>query len=177
MAHLMARMDEHWKQWEDRGEDLVMTCGIVGTNPAEHAETRIPGGVSFSLDIRSRNAETIESFYQLFRDECLSVEASRGVRFEFDERQVVEPAAVDDAWAQRLRESASAFGYPCIDILSGAGHDAAVFAQCGIPAAMLFIRNDGGSHNPGEQMDLDDFMKGVEVLYGALIAGETQARR
>jgi N-carbamoyl-L-amino-acid hydrolase len=177
MAHLMVRMDEHWKQWEERGEDLVMTFGIVGTNPAEHAETRIPGDVSFSVDIRSRDAETIESFYELLREECRSIEASRGVRFEFDERRVVEPAAVDEAWAQRLRESASAIGYPCIDILSGAGHDAAVFANSGIPAAMLFIRNDGGSHNPGEQMDLDDFMKGVEVLYGALLAGARQARQ
>jgi hypothetical protein len=37
---------------------------------------------------------------------------------------------------------------------------------------MLFIRNDDRSHNPGEQMDLDDFMKGAEALCGALIAGE-----
>jgi N-carbamoyl-L-amino-acid hydrolase len=170
MAHLMTRIDDHWKRLEEGGEDLVVTFGIVGTNPAEHAETRIPGDVSFSVDFRSRSAETIDAFYQLFRDECRGLEAERGVHFEFDERQVVEPAAVDETWAERLRESAAALGYPCIDILSGAGHDAAVFAQSGIPAAMLFIRNDGGSHNPGERMDLDDFMKGVEVVYNALLS-------
>ena len=33
---------------------------------------------------------------------------------------------------------------------SGAGHDAAVFAKMGIPTAMIFVRNEHGSHNPDE---------------------------
>jgi N-carbamoyl-L-amino-acid hydrolase len=71
-----------------------------------------------------------------------------------------------------MHESAASLGYRCIDILSGAGHDAAVFAQSGIPAAMLFIRNENGSHNPMEHMEMDDFMQGVEVLYGAITAAQ-----
>ena len=51
---------------------------------------------------------------------------------------------------------------------SGAGHDAAVFANNGIPSAMIFIRNDHGSHNPKEAMEIDDFLRGVEVLHHAL---------
>jgi N-carbamoyl-L-amino-acid hydrolase len=30
----------------------------------------------------------------------------------------------------------------------GAGDDAAVFAYAGIPSAMMFVRNENGSHNP-----------------------------
>ena len=49
-------------------------------------------------------------------------------------------------------------------IASGAGHDASLFANAGIPSGMLFIRNRNGSHNPAEAMDMGDFMLGVQVL-------------
>ena len=51
-----------------------------------------------------------------------------------------------------------------MDIGSGGGHDCAVFASQGVPSAMLFIRNDGGSHNPEESMELGDFDDAVTVL-------------
>ena len=52
---------------------------------------------------------------------------------------------------------------------SGAGHDAAVFQQAGIPAGMIFVRNENGSHNPAEQMSTDDFLLGCEVLWETLV--------
>ena len=52
---------------------------------------------------------------------------------------------------------------------SGAGHDAGVFANIGIPSAMIFVRNENGSHNPLEAMDLNDFMDAVDVLHAALL--------
>src|SRR3546814_2215486 len=47
---------------------------------------------------------------------------------------------------------------------SGAGHDAAVFANVGIPTAMIFIRNEHGSHNPREAMAMSDFAQATSVL-------------
>ena len=47
---------------------------------------------------------------------------------------------------------------------SGAGHDAAAFAAAGIPAAMLFVRNQNGSHNPHEAMALPDFDLACQVI-------------
>jgi N-carbamoyl-L-amino-acid hydrolase len=47
---------------------------------------------------------------------------------------------------------------------SGAGHDAAAFAEAGVPAAMLFVRNQNGSHNPKEDMRMDDFEKACAVM-------------
>jgi N-carbamoyl-L-amino-acid hydrolase len=55
-----------------------------------------------------------------------------------------------------------------LEMPSGAGHDAAVFAEVGIPAAMIFVRNDHGSHNPQETMALEDFAVGTEALIGLL---------
>jgi N-carbamoyl-L-amino-acid hydrolase len=51
---------------------------------------------------------------------------------------------------------------------SGAGHDAAVFAGLGIPSAMIFVRNDHGSHNTQEAMTLEDFAVGTQALLGLL---------
>ena len=49
-----------------------------------------------------------------------------------------------------------------------AGHDAAVFGIMGVPTAMIFIRNEHGSHNPDEAMDLTDFAQGLRLLVAAV---------
>jgi N-carbamoyl-L-amino-acid hydrolase len=54
-------------------------------------------------------------------------------------------------------------------IPSGAGHDAAVFANAGVPSAMIFVRNEHGSHNPNEAMEITDFLYGEDVLYHAIL--------
>ena len=169
-AELLMRLDENWQALNARGVDLVVTSGIVSTDPRQHSISRIPGEVSFSLEIRSQSLETLEAFYQLVLVECAGIEKSRGVRFDFGERVLSEPGPIDREWAARLRRICGALQVPYIDIPSGAGHDAAIFANEGVPAGMLFIRNDNGSHNPEEKMDLDDFLKGTEVLYHAVTA-------
>jgi N-carbamoyl-L-amino-acid hydrolase len=171
LAELLMRLDENWQALNARGVDLVVTTGIVSTDPREHSVTRIPGDVRFSLDIRSQSLETLEAFYQLVLVEAGSIEKARGVKFDFGERLMTEPGVIDRAWAERLRKLCGALELPYIDIPSGAGHDAAIFASDGVPAAMIFVRNDRGSHNPDERMDLGDFMLGVELLYQAVTAG------
>jgi N-carbamoyl-L-amino-acid hydrolase len=167
-AELLMRLDENWQALNSRGVDLVVTSGIVGTDPREHSISRIPGEVQFSLEIRSQSLETLEAFYQLVLVESAGIEKARGVKFDFGERVLSEPGLIDREWAARLRRICGALQYPYIDIPSGAGHDAAIFANHGIPSGMIFIRNDKGSHNPDERMDLDDFMMGTEVLYQAV---------
>jgi beta-ureidopropionase / N-carbamoyl-L-amino-acid hydrolase len=168
LAELLMRLDENWQALNSRGVDLVVTTGIVGTDPREHSVTRIPGDVRFSLDIRSQSLETLEAFYQLVLVEAAAIEKGRGVKFDFGERLLTEPGLIDRDWAAKLRTLCEALGLPYIDIPSGAGHDAAIFANEGVPAAMIFVRNDRGSHNPDEQMELGDFMMGVELLYQAV---------
>ncbi|MGD0109701.1 MAG: hypothetical protein ABSC06_37600 [Rhodopila sp.] len=59
VSELITRLDRHWRTLLERGRDLVVTCGIVGTDPREHALARIPGRMTFSLDIRSQSSETL----------------------------------------------------------------------------------------------------------------------
>ena len=167
-ANLLGRYDEHWRVLQERGLDLVLTAGMLNTNPADHAMSRIPGECTFSLEIRSQSIETLETFYQLMRSEAESVSRERGVTFEFDRRSLTPPAVMDKGWIDHLLATCEKLSLPAETIPSGAGHDAAVFANAGIPSAMIFVRNDHGSHNPFEAMEIDDFLCGADVLYEAI---------
>jgi N-carbamoyl-L-amino-acid hydrolase len=168
VSELIGNLDEHWRVLEERGLDLVVTFGTIGTNPAEHSMTRIPGEVTFGFEVRSQSIEALEAFYHLMRTECRQLEASRKVRFTFDRRLFSAPAKMDTDIIHRLKTASVRLGLPDETIPSGAGHDAAVFANAGIPSAMIFVRNDKGSHNPEEHMDMTDFLNGVELLHQIL---------
>jgi beta-ureidopropionase / N-carbamoyl-L-amino-acid hydrolase len=53
---------------------------------------------------------------------------------------------------------------PCMRLGSPGSHDAAAFAESGIPIGMVFVRNRNGSHNPDEAMDIPDFLDACSVL-------------
>ena len=44
-----------------------------------------------------------------------------------------------------------------------------MFTKVGIPSAMIFVRNESGSHNPDETMSLDDFAVGTRSLLELLM--------
>ncbi|MDE2229403.1 MAG: Zn-dependent hydrolase [Alphaproteobacteria bacterium] len=169
VAELITHLDEHWDSLQQRGLDLVVTTGIISTNPAEHAMSRVPGEVSFSFEVRSQSSDTLEAFYHLMRTECRAIGDKRKVEFRFDRRLDTKPARMDDNWVERLLRLSKRLGLPAETLPSGAGHDAAIFANEGVPSAMIFIRNEHGSHNPLEAMTLDDFLKGTDLLYHAVV--------
>jgi len=168
-ADLLSRLDEHWRVLQERGLDLVLTAGIMTTNPEEHAMSRIPGECRFCLEVRSQSLDALETFYQLIRSEADSVARERGVAFDFDRRSLSLPARMDERWVRHLLKTAEALKLKAEPLPSGAGHDAAVFATAGVPAAMIFIRNDHGSHNPKEAMEIADFLYGADLLYHAIL--------
>ncbi|UZM14856.1 Zn-dependent hydrolase [Pseudomonas kielensis] len=165
VSELVARIDRLWGEWLEDGRDLVVTVGTLGTNASHHAVSRIPGEVNFSLEIRSLHQPTLEAFHALIQAEIRQIEEHRQVRFEFDKRIDTQPAAMHEPWVDAFVRMTREHGWEGVLTPSGAGHDAAVFANAGIPSAMLFIRNQHGSHNPYEAMELDDFIVATEVLY------------
>ena len=167
-AELITHLDRHWRTLLERGRDLVVTSGMFGTDQREHALARIPGNVQFSFEARSQSKETLESFYDLFLSECQMIGEERGVEFILDRRFDTQPASMDPDWIKRLRSIAARLGIQTEDLPSGAGHDAAVFANEGVPSAMIFVRNANGSHNPHEAMSLNDFGAGAALMRAAI---------
>ena len=163
-AALIHRLENAWQEWLDKGEDLVFTVGVIRTGVTA-AISVIPGEVSFTVDMRSLSADTCERFHTLMLEEAAKIEKERGVRFDFDKALYTAPGAVDQALSDRLYAAAEANHIPCMRLPSGAGHDAAVIGAAGVPVAMIFVANQNGSHNPHEEMQMKDFMTGVDLLW------------
>lgn len=172
MADLLVRLDESWTTILNKGDDLVLTAGIVGTDPKKHAMTRIPDSVAFSLDIRSQSAATLDEMRALLKSEMRQVEQDRNVRFKLGDEMRVEPALCDPNLVERLVASMRRVGQEPFVMPSGGGHDAAVFAGTGIPSAMVFVRNRNGSHNPDEAMDMSDFIAACDILFAFIVGAQ-----
>ena len=157
----MTKLESRRRALEEFGDDLVFTCGIVGTNPNKHAITTIADEVQLALDVRSLTDHHATQF-MAYAEAC-------GIDLG---EVVTTPSAkiAPEIW-QRAAAAGDRLGVDHEVMPSGAGHDAAVFQQAGIPAGMIFVRNENGSHNPAEQMSTDDFLLGCEVLWETLVEG------
>ncbi|MGF6771742.1 N-carbamoyl-L-amino-acid hydrolase [Paraburkholderia sp. GAS199] len=164
-AHVINELDEYWKTMLNAGADLVMTCGVFGTRAEEHAISRIPGEVDFSFEARSADHDVLTGALAAFDATLKRTAEEYGVRFETGSLLQTAPATMDADWIAVLEQAATQLDLPTQHLPSGAGHDAAMFADAGIRSAMIFVRNQNGSHNPDEAMRLADFMDGVELLY------------
>ncbi len=164
-SELITRIDDHWTTILQHGGDLVATCGIMTTNPQNHAMSRIPGEVIFSFEARSQYEHTLAAIEALLHSECATITYERKVKFEFDKPVKTPPAVLDENIIEQINNACMEEGLPVEAIPSGAGHDASLFANAGVPTGMIFVRNRNGSHNPEEEMDMEDFIRGISVLY------------
>ena len=83
---------------------------------------------------------------------------------------LLEPVTMAEAPRAALRAEIEQRALPVVELPSNAGHDAAILAAAGAPAAMLFVRSMKGgiSHAPEEHSTDEDVELAVEVLTGAL---------
>ena len=153
---------------EAKGADIVYTIGEAYTDPENHAITKVPGQVDFTMDIRSVDNEVLLQLDEDLRAEAECIAAQRNIAIDLGEVSNAHPAIMNEALRTGLHKQLVEHGIPTMDICSGGGHDCAVFAGQGVDSAMLFIRNDGGSHNPEESMDMADFTLAANVLGGFL---------
>ena len=84
----------------------------------------------------------------------------RGVSITFSPVTRDAPIEMDGRLQRMLLAGCDALGISATEIASGAGHDAGDFASAGVPSAMIFVRNQNGSHNPREAMQFGDFADG-----------------
>jgi N-carbamoyl-L-amino-acid hydrolase len=88
----------------------------------------------------------------------------RDVTIDLSSFTRAEVGRVNPSIFRALCEGAEVLNIPIRSIASGASHDAAAFAQAGIPMGMLFIRNANGSHNPDEKMEIRDLLEAARLL-------------
>ncbi|QND58712.1 Zn-dependent hydrolase [Mesorhizobium huakuii] len=163
-ADLVAGLEVEWDALEREGHEATITFGRVESDPSQHGGSRVLGELRFTLDVRSAEAAVLERIEARLHALFAEVGAKRGVSFEAGPRFTWEPATMSPALIARLDRAAAELQMPAPHVPSGAGHDAATFAGSDIATAMIFVRNENGSHNPDEAMEIADLDQAIRLL-------------
>lgn len=138
-----------------REAGCVATVGKVLARP--NAVNAITEQVTAWLDARGPDPDAVRRLVETIRQELRDNDCGGTV-----EEQSWTPATAFDL-PLRQRISQILPGAPLL--ATGAGHDAGILANAGVPTAMLFVRNPTGvSHSPAEWADPADCHRGVEAL-------------
>ncbi len=164
VCKLVVEIDQLWRQFEARGKDLTVTVGEIATDPNEASFSKVAGSVRFSLDIRSNSRAILKAFAVDLQVLTRAIEKDENVILDLGPRTSTESAKMHSSIVSRLDQAATEIKVPILKMPCGAGHDAATFANLGVPTGMLFLRNENGSHNPDEYMSLSDFSDGAKLL-------------
>lgn len=142
-------------------DNLVATVGKL--NVVNAATNVIPGEVSCSLDVRSNDADLLETAYQALHELAISIGSNRPVNVNWNLIQETAPVLCDVALTDLLAKSIQESGYEVVPLVSGAGHDGVPVSLVS-PIAMLFVRCFKGiSHNPLENVELADMAATLQV--------------
>jgi N-carbamoyl-L-amino-acid hydrolase len=163
-ADFVMQLDAKWVELEMEGHDLTITIGKFFTDPAQHAFSKIAGEAGLCIDVRSNSKRTLALVRAFVDGLAAQVAQKYGVRVELGVLTGSDPATMDAHLVEHFEIAATKLDIPYSRMPSGAGHDAAVFAGAGIPAVMIFVRNQNGSHNPDEAMNMTDFELAVRVM-------------
>ncbi|HSD44558.1 MAG TPA: Zn-dependent hydrolase [Burkholderiales bacterium] len=145
--------------------------GTVGfMQVAPNSRNVVPGEVKLSVDFRHPTDEGLKAMERQLRDACARVGGECDVRVSAEEVVYFPPCRFDAECVAAVRAGARAGGYPNLEIVSGAGHDAVYIARVA-PTAMIFVPcKDGISHNEIEDAKPDDLAAGCNVLLHAILA-------
>jgi beta-ureidopropionase / N-carbamoyl-L-amino-acid hydrolase len=163
LAEFAHRLDEKWAEMDASGHQMVCTFCVLATTE-EAGFTKVAGEARFQLDMRSVSRESLDALHGEIMRLVPEIEARRGVRFELGREGGSEASLMDADVQDGLVRAAEELRIPYRRMASGGGHDAAAFAKAGVPAGMLFVRNQNGSHNPHEAMRMADFAQACAVM-------------
>jgi allantoate deiminase len=136
----------------------------VGKLDITHAATNvIPGEVVCSLDLRSPDENVLSTAYEAIKNKCQAICSYRNIGVDWNLIQETRSTICDKDMKELLARSIKDAGYELVHLVSGAGHDAVAISKVS-PAAILFVRCFKGiSHNPLENVELNDIAAAIFV--------------
>ncbi|WP_379148094.1 Zn-dependent hydrolase [Paenibacillus sp. sgz500992] len=150
----------------EAGDPLVATSGRLEVYPG--TPNVIPGDVQFTLDIRHSEAKRLESFCSGVMAGFEDIAARRGLALEVVRTLSTAPAPMDQGLSRTLEQICLSQGKTFRTMISGAGHDAQLFAS-GCRTAMIFVPSRAGiSHSPDEYSSPEELAAGLDVLTAML---------
>lgn len=144
------------------------TVGSLEVHP--NSRNVIPGRVKLSVDLRAPDDAQLLDMDAALRAACARIAAERGLAIDVEQVVYFPPQPFTPHLVEAVRANAADLGYSCMDVVSGAGHDAVYVARVA-PAAMVFVPcADGISHNEIEDADPAHLEAGCNVLLRAILA-------
>jgi N-carbamoyl-L-amino-acid hydrolase len=145
-------------------------CATVGfAQVSPNSRNTIPGRVFFTVDFRHPEDAVLTAMDKELRAACAEIAEKIGLALEVKEFWYFPPTPFDRTCVATVRQATEALGYPHMDIISGAGHDAVYMARVA-PTAMIFVPCAGGiSHNEIEDAKPEDLAMGCAVLLNAVL--------
>jgi beta-ureidopropionase / N-carbamoyl-L-amino-acid hydrolase len=145
-------------------------CATVGfAQVSPNSRNTIPGRVFFTVDFRHPEDAVLTAMDRELRARCDEIAAAIGLELDLREFWYFPPTPFDKTCVATVRAATESLGYPHMDIISGAGHDAVYMARVA-PTAMIFVPCAGGiSHNEIEDAKPEDLAMGCAVLLNAVL--------
>jgi allantoate deiminase len=145
----------------------VATVGVLEVKPG--ASNIVPESVTLTVDIRSKNQESIDRIIEKITIALDEASKDSKVSYETEILLGVKPVPMAPAIVDILKDKAQALGFSYEMMLSGAGHDAMIMGLF-TDVGLIFVPSlDGRSHCPEEWTDYDQLQKGIEVIYETIL--------
>ncbi|MGY0374780.1 allantoate amidohydrolase [Clostridium sp. JNZ J1-5] len=145
------------------GEGTVATVGIINISPG--SSNIVPGEVKFTVDIRSKEQESINYVVGEIKKEIEQISHKSKIKYSIEEKLSVLPVKLNEKIIEDFQNICDELGLSKKNMLSGAGHDAMVMASI-TNVGLIFVKSkDGRSHCPEEWTEYEDLQKGIEVMY------------
>jgi allantoate deiminase len=131
------------------GPPAVATAGFVHAEPGTFST--VPGSCKLGVEVRHAARPKLVELAAAIGQQCRAIAENRGLEVVMEEAPGLEPVALSPALVNAAENLAARLKIAHRRMVSGAAHDAMVFARHGVPALLLFVPSRHGvSHSPDE---------------------------
>ena len=143
------------------------TSGVIESQP--QSRNTIPGRVFMTIDFRHPDDGELTKMDVEMRAAAADIARRHRLDVKIEQIWYFPPSPFARELVESVRRGAEQAGYPHMDIVSGAGHDACYVSRVA-PTAMIFVPcKDGISHNEVEDATRDDVGAGCQILLQAMV--------
>ncbi|MGM0511909.1 MAG: Zn-dependent hydrolase [Pseudomonadota bacterium] len=146
----------------EAGDETVATTGKIQVFP--NGANVIPSKVIFTVDIRSKRLDKLQQVVEQTKA-CIQQQAGAGIACQIEQPLLVEPTRLHSGIHRQLQKHSEALGLSHRTMVSGAGHDAMIFAGITDVGLVFVPSKDGLSHHPDEWTDYEQIQKGIDVIF------------
>lgn len=145
----------------------VATVGYIENYP--NAVNIIPEKTVFTVDIRSKNNNSVEKIAGQIKNELKTTCKKYSTQFKITQKLNEKAVRLNETLNNKIENIIKSKNYTYQHIDSGAGHDSLCFAKH-VDTTMLFVPSKNGrSHTKEEWTDYEYLAKAVNVVYNLVL--------